>query len=108
MFEKNIFEPLIKARAMENAVWFAFSNLAGREGKTIYWGGSRLVGSGNKKTKIPGEPIVCQAPYKQPAVVVGLVDYNVTKEFRPFFPVFRDIRADFYSDLYECMKNNLI
>jgi predicted amidohydrolase len=103
-FEKNIFEPLIKARAMENTVWFAYSNLAGQEGETTYWGGSRLVGPGNKETKVPGEPIVCKAPYDEPAVVVGTVDYNLTKEFRPFFPVLRDIRVDFYNELYECAK----
>jgi predicted amidohydrolase len=100
-FERPIFEPLVRARAMENTIWFAYCNLAGSEGGVDYWGGSRLIGPGDVATKVPGEPVVCQAPYFEEALVCGVVDYDQTHRFRPLFPVLRDLRADMYKQLAE-------
>jgi predicted amidohydrolase len=100
-FERPIFEPLVRARAMENTVWFAYCNLAGSEGGVDYWGGSRLIGPGDVATKVPGEPVVCQAPYDAEALVCGVADYDQTHRFRPLFPVLRDLRADMYKQLAE-------
>lgn len=98
-FERPIFEPLVQARAMENTVWFAYCNLAGSEADIDYWGGSRLIGPGDVATKVPGAPVVCQAPYGDEALVCGTVDYAQTQRFRPLFPVLRDLRADMYKQL---------
>jgi predicted amidohydrolase len=98
-FERPIFEPLVKARAMENAVWLAYCNVGGTEGGVAYWGGSRLIGPGDPERKVPGEPVACQAPYDREALVVGEVDYERTRRFRPFFPVLRDLSPALYDQL---------
>lgn len=106
-FERPIFEPLVKARAMENTCWFAYCNMAGTEAGVTYWGGSRIVGPGTLETKVPGEPIVCQAPYDVEALVCATVDYEQTHRFRPLFPVLRDLRAEMYAQLEEALAAGL-
>ncbi len=100
-FEKDIFEPIIKVRAMENTVWLAYCNLAGEEGGLTYWGGSCVIGPGNPKTKVPGEPILSKAPYDVESLTVDDIDYSLNKIFRPYFPVLRDIPQKIYGELSE-------
>jgi predicted amidohydrolase len=59
-FEKDIFEPIVKVRAMENTVNFVYTNLVCKEGETEYWGGGCIIGAGDKESKVPGTPIVCK------------------------------------------------
>ena len=106
-FERPIFEPMVQARAMENAIPFAYCNLAGREGETTYWGGSRIIGAGDIETRVPGTPIICQAPYDKEALVTGTVDYDITHRFRPYFPILRDIRAEMYEQLREVTEDHI-
>lgn len=106
-FERPIFEPLVQARAMENTAWVAYCNLAGREGETTYWGGSRLIAPGDPQTKVPGSPIVAQAAYDEPDLVLGEVDYDLTHRFRPSFPIMRDIRADMYEQLRDAVASEI-
>ena len=98
-FERAIFETLVAARAMENAVWFAYCNVGGVEGGIAYWGGSRLIGPGDPQRKLPGQPLVCQAPYDREALVLGEVDLGQTRRFRPYFPVLRDLSPEVYDQL---------
>ncbi|MGI8827377.1 MAG: carbon-nitrogen hydrolase family protein [Chloroflexota bacterium] len=100
-FERPIFETLVQARAMENASWVAYCNMAGTEAAISYWGGSRVIGPGNCETRVPGQPIVCQAPYNEEALVCATVDYALTQRFRPLFPVLRDLRADMCRQIEE-------
>ncbi|HEU5432630.1 MAG TPA: hypothetical protein VFU81_13265, partial [Thermomicrobiales bacterium] len=58
-------------------------------------------GPGDLATKVPGKPVVCQAPYFEEALVCGTADYAQTHRFRPLFPVLRDLRADMYKQLTE-------
>lgn len=106
-FERPIFEPLVQARAMENTSWVAYCILAGREGETTYWGGSRLIAPGDPETKVPGSPIVVQAGYDEPDLVLGEVDYDLTHRFRPSFPILRDIRADMYEQLRDAVVSEI-
>lgn len=98
-FEREIFETLVKARAIENTIPLAYCNMGGVEGGIAYWGGSRLIGPGDLERKLPGEPLLCQAPYDCEALVVGEVDLEQTRRFRPFFPVLRDLSGDWYDQL---------
>lgn len=98
-FERDIFEPLVRARAMENVIPFAYCNLAGAEGETTYWGGSRIIGAGDPSTRVPGTPVIAQAPYDTPNLVCGDVDYTLTHRMRPLFPILRDLRAEMYAQL---------
>ncbi len=106
-FERPIFEPMVLARAMENATWFAYCNLAGAEGETTYWGGSRLIAPGDPETKVPGSPIVCQAPYDIEGLAIGEVDYDLTHRFRPHFPILRDLRAEMYTQLRDAVAETI-
>lgn len=102
-FERPIFEALVAARAMENTIPFAYCNLAGKEGEVAYWGGSRLIGSGDPTLKVPGSPVLAQAAYDVEDLVCGEVDYEATHRFRPFFPVLRDLTVDMYAQLQAAM-----
>lgn len=106
-FERNIFEPLVLARAMENTIPFAYCNLAGMEGDIAYWGGSRLIGPGDMVTRVPGSPVICQAAYDVEDLVCGEVDFDLTHRFRPSFPVLRDLRADMYAHLLDAMDEHI-
>jgi predicted amidohydrolase len=106
-FERPIFETLIRARAMENAIWFAYCNMAGEEAGIQYWGGSRIIAPGNYETKVPGDPVVVQAPYNEEALVCCTVDYAWTEQFRPFFPILRDLRAEMYKQLSDAVQTSL-
>ena len=106
-FERDIFEPLVRARAMENVIPFAYCNLAGAEGDVTYWGGSRLIGAGDPETKVPGTPVIAQAAYDTPDLVCGDVDYAVTHRMRPFFPILRDLRAEMYAQLEAAASDTL-
>lgn len=102
-FERPIFETLVQARAMENAIWVAYCNMAGSEAGVSYWGGSRIIAPGNCETKVPGEPIVCQAPYDEEALICATVDYARTHRFRPLFPILRDLQAGMYRQVEDAI-----
>jgi predicted amidohydrolase len=101
-FEKDIFEPIVKVRAMENTVNFVYSNLVGVEGETTYWGGGCIIGAGEKHTKVPGSPVLCKAPYDEECITIGEIDIQHHKsQIRPYFPVLRDITTRMYENLAE-------
>ncbi len=106
-FERDIFEPLVRARAMENVIPFAYCNLAGSEGDVTYWGGSRLIGAGDPKTKVPGSPVIVQAAYDTPDLVCGEIDYDVTHRMRPLFPILRDLHAGMYAQLTSALDEHI-
>jgi predicted amidohydrolase len=98
-FEKDIFEPIVKVRAMENTVNFVYTNLVGKEGETEYWGGGCIIGAGDKESKVPGTPIVCKAPYEGECITVGNLDIHDHHKIRPYFPVLRDLTTRMYEQL---------
>lgn len=106
-FERDIFEPLVRARAMENVIPFAYCNLAGSEGGTSYWGGSRIIGAGDPVTRVPGMPVIAQAAYDRPDLVYGDVDYAVAHQMRPLFPILRDLRAEMFSQLEAVVREEI-
>lgn len=105
-FEKDIFEPIVKVRAMENTVNFVYTNLVGKEGETEYWGGGCIIASGDKETKIPGSPVLCKAPYEGEGITIGDLDIHKHQEIRPYFPVLRDLTTQMYEQLAELHRKN--
>ncbi len=103
-FEKDIFEPIVKVRAMENTVPFIYTNLVGNEGKTTYWGGSCVYEAGDKIKKVPGSPMVSKSSYENEEQVTVELNLN-KKEIRPFFPVLRDLDEKVYYQLLNAVKN---
>ncbi|MFC4305308.1 carbon-nitrogen hydrolase family protein [Cohnella boryungensis] len=98
-FEKDIFEPIVKVRAMENATNFVYTNLVGKEGDTEYWGGGCIVAAGDKETKLPGHPILCKAPYEGECITLADIDIQAHHKVRPYFPVLRDLTTRMYEQL---------
>ncbi|MBO1515005.1 carbon-nitrogen hydrolase family protein [Metabacillus bambusae] len=103
-FEKDIFEPIVKARAMENTINFVYTNLVGQEGETTYWGGGCIIGAGEKETKVPGTPVVCKAPYEGEGITIGDIDIQHLNKIRPYFPVLRDITTRMYEQLADAHR----
>ncbi|USK31532.1 carbon-nitrogen hydrolase family protein (plasmid) [Bacillus sp. CMF21] len=98
-FEKEIFEPIVQVRAMENIINFVYTNLVGKEGDTEYWGGGCIVSAGDKETKIPGHPILCKAPYEGECITLAEIDIQAHHKVRPYFPVLRDLTTRMYEQL---------
>jgi predicted amidohydrolase len=103
-FEKDIFEPIVKVRAMENAVNFVYTNLVGVEGETTYWGGGCIIGAGEKETRVPGSPVLCKAPYEGECITIGEIDIQRNSQIRQYFPVLRDITTKMYENLAEAHR----
>ena len=97
-FEKNIFEPIVKVRAMENTIPFIYTNLVGQEGETTYWGGGCVIATGDEKLKLPGTPELCKASYTEEGFTLADVDVR-NKKIRSSFPVLRDLKTEMYDQL---------
>ncbi|NIK27252.1 putative amidohydrolase [Thalassobacillus devorans] len=104
-FERDIFEPIVKARAMENVIPVVYTNLVGKEGDTEYWGGGCMIGAGDVNSKVPGSPEICKASYTEEGITIGEVDLTHSQRVRPFFPVLRDIETDMYHKLAKVHQN---
>ncbi|MDR0297661.1 MAG: carbon-nitrogen hydrolase family protein [Streptococcaceae bacterium] len=96
-FEKDIFEPLIQARAMENTIDFVYTNLVGHEDETTYWGGGCVYTAGDAARKVPGK-LIAKADYKTEGLTFAELD-PYDKSIRPVFPVLRDLKNEMYQEL---------
>lgn len=98
-FEKEIFEPIVKARAVENAINFVYTNLVGQEGNITYWGGGFVVSAGDEKKKVPGTPVLCKAPYTGECLTFAEIDPKAHHKISPYFPFIRDLTTRMYENL---------
>lgn len=89
---RKYFETLIPARAVENTVFFFYSNMSGTQDNLVFWGGSRACD--------PMGDILVKSPYFKESIVTCDVDLEKIKIARNNRTVIRDIRAEIYSDLY--------
>lgn len=90
---RTFFEILTAARAIENAVFFAYVNLVGIENGLQFWGGSRLVA--------PSGRIIVKAKYDEEDLVIGEVDYSDIIPVETFVPTLRDLRPELFDKLKE-------
>jgi predicted amidohydrolase len=88
---RSFFETLTSARAIENATFLAYVNLAGIEDGLQFWGGSRLVG--------PNGKVLVQAKYDEADLVIGEVDYTDIRPIEAFVPTLRDLRPELFDEL---------
>jgi len=94
---RAFFEILTSARAIENAAFLAFVNLAGVEDGLQFWGGSRLVG--------PNGKALVQARYDEEDFVTGEVDYADSRSFEAFMPTLKDLRPELFDNLKKCAED---
>jgi predicted amidohydrolase len=85
------FEALTVARAIENTVFLAFTNLVGIEDGLQFWGGSRLVA--------PSGNVVAQAKYDEEDLILAKINYADMKRIEAFVPTLRDLRPEFYDEM---------
>lgn len=88
---RKFFEVFTAARAMENTVFLAYTNLVGIEDGLQFWGGSRIIA--------PSGHIIAQAKYDEEDMVMGEVDYGDLKRIETFVPTLRDLRPEFFDSL---------
>ena len=93
------FEKIIVARAIENTLFFTYTNLVGTELNMVYWGGNTVVGPrGNVKAK--GElfkegDISCE---------LDLRDLIAAREFRP---TIRDTRMELFFEMQKLLQDDI-
>ncbi|GAB6683611.1 carbon-nitrogen hydrolase family protein [Streptococcus uberis] len=104
-FEKDIFEPIVKVRAMENTVPLLYTNLVGFEGETEYWGGSCMIEAGEVSNKVPGSPVISKSSYDKEEVITANLSMN-KKGIRQFYPVLRDLDEKVFHQLINAIKNS--
>jgi len=93
---RMFFETLTIARAIENASFLAFVNLAGIEDGLQFWGGSRLIG--------PQGKILVKAKYDEEDLVMGEIDYSDIRPVETFVPTLKDLRLELFDKLKECAE----
>jgi len=90
---RGFFEVLTAARAIENTVFVAFSNLVGVEDGLQFWGGSRLIA--------PSGSIIAQAKYDEEDLVMATINYSDMQRVEAFVPTLRDLRPELFTTLKE-------
>ena len=90
---RKFFEVFTVARAIENTVFLAYTNLVGLEDGLQFWGGSRII--------TPSGHIIIQAKYEEEDLVIGEVSYTDMKRIETFVPTLRDLRPEFFELLKE-------
>ncbi len=86
---RKFFEVFTAARAIENTVFLAYTNLVGMEDGLQFWGGSRIIA--------PSGHIITQAKYDEEDLVTGEVDYTDLERVETFVPTLRDLKPEFFN-----------
>lgn len=94
---RGFFEALTVARAIENTVFLAFTNLVGIEDGLQFWGGSHLIA--------PSGSVIAQAKYDEDDLIVAKIDYADMKRIEAFVPTLRDLRPEIFDDMKREAQN---
>lgn len=90
------FEKVLPARAIENTVFMAYSNLVGEEDGLVFWGGSQLYS--------PKGELLAKTEYFNEDYITYDVDLKLLKEARMARPTLRDTNPDIFLDLYNIAR----
>jgi predicted amidohydrolase len=93
------FEKVIVARAIENAIFFTYTNLVGTELNMVYWGGNTVIG--------PKGDVRAKGEYFEEAIVtcdIDLKDLSIAREFRP---TLRDTRMELFNELQRLLEKDV-
>lgn len=93
---KRFFETVLPARAVENAIFMAYSNLFGHDEGFYFWGGSRIYG--------PRGEVKCEYKNYEEFTSVCELDFSELDSTRYFRPTLRDIRMDLYKIIENSSK----
>jgi predicted amidohydrolase len=93
---RRFFEMVGPARAVEDTIFFGYTNLVGTEGPFEFWGGAYVCGP-------RGEP-KAQGPYFEEAIVEAELDFGDIEVARPLRHTLRDTRMDIIDELANAVK----
>ncbi len=93
------FEKVMVARAIENAIFFVYTNLVGTELNMTFWGGDTVIG--------PRGDVEVKGEYFKEDIVkcdINLEDLSIAREFRP---TIRDTRIELFSELQRLLEGDV-
>lgn len=89
---QEFFERVLPARAIEDTVFVAYSNLVGTQENLVFWGGGQVYG--------PVGNLIARGKYLKEGTVTAEIDFGDIGGARASRPTLRDTKADIFSDLY--------
>ncbi|RLF66874.1 MAG: carbon-nitrogen hydrolase family protein [Thermoplasmata archaeon] len=81
---RKYFELVMKARAVENTIYFAYSNMVGFDSRMDFWGGGELID--------PRGNTIAKGPYFEEASVSARIDEDLLRSARASRPTLRDTK----------------
>lgn len=93
------FEKIMVARAIENTVFFTYTNLVGTELNMTYWGGNTVVG--------PKGDIKAKGEYFKEQNVSCEIDFNELRTAREFRPTIRETRMELFFELKRLLDKDV-
>jgi predicted amidohydrolase len=93
------FEKIIVARAIENTVFFTYTNLVGTELNMVYWGGNTVVG--------PRGDIKAKGEYFKEQNVHSEIDLGELTTAREFRPTIRETRTELFFELQRLLEKDV-
>ena len=88
---REVFEKMMVARAIENTIFFAYTNLVGTENNMVFWGGDALIG--------PRGGVLAKGPLYEEDVIEVELDLSELDVARQFRPTIKETRGDILSKL---------
>jgi predicted amidohydrolase len=86
---RRLFERILPARAIENALPLVYVNRVGVEDGLVFGGGSVVLDA--RGEELPGEKVEGPAPGPDERVEIVELDLAAASRWRPFRPVLRDV-----------------
>lgn len=93
------FEKIIVARAIENTLFFTYTNLVGTELNMVYWGGNTVVG--------PRGDIKAKGEHFKEQNVHSEIDFKELTTAREFRPTIRETRMELFLELQKLLKKDV-
>jgi len=88
---REYFEAVMRARAIENTVYFVYSNLVGPDGRMDFWGGAAIIG--------PKGEAIAKGPYHEEGSIKAVIGPGELERARRMRPTLRDTRKDLFNEL---------
>jgi predicted amidohydrolase len=85
------FEKIIEARAIENTVFFSYTNLVGTELNMVFWGGNSVIG--------PRGEIKAKGEYYKEGLVTCEINYDDLQISREHRPTIKSTNLDLFEEL---------
>jgi predicted amidohydrolase len=95
---RPFFEKVMLARAIENTVFYTFTNLVGTELNVVFWGGNAVIGP-------RGDPLARGVNFKEEILEceIDLADLRIAREYRP---TIRDTRMELFCEVERLLGRN--